>query len=144
MSGIDTVMAYCGWHVAPSLTETVEVEGMGSRVLLLPSLHVTDVTAVRDEDGTAVTDWKARKNGVVRGWWSCEELYELDIVHGYPAMPEEVQEVIDDLDSRPAGSAYVQVGQVRVATDSDGAPLGAALTAAQRSVLDRYKLPSSP
>lgn len=146
MAGIDAVRAYCGWHIAPSQSETLKVEGDGGRVLLLPSLHVTDCTAVRDESGAAVADFKVRENGVARGWWKCEELYAFDVTHGYSAMPAEVADIIADLDERGTSSpgALVQVGQVRYATGSDGAPLGGALTLGQMAVLDRYKLPPRP
>jgi hypothetical protein len=145
MAGIDTVKAYCGWHVAPSLSETVKVEGDGSRVLLLPSLHVTGVSEVRDEDNTVVTGWKVRENGVARGCWTPETLYSFDITHGYEEMPGEVAEIVADLDARSGSAgAFAQVGQVRYATGSDGAPIGGALTTAQKAVLDRYKLPPRP
>lgn len=149
MAGIDTVRAYCGWHIAPSRSETVSVEGGGARVLLLPSLHVTSTTEVRDESGTVLAGWKVRENGVARAGscerWDCEVLYEFDLVHGYNEMPAEVQEIVNDLDGRSGGTGvYSQVGQVRYATGSDGAPIGSALTSYQRSVLDRYKLPAKP
>lgn len=145
MAGIDAVQAYCGWHIAPSRSEAVRVEGDGGRVILLPSLHVTDATEVRDESGKVVTGWKVRENGVARGRWRCHELYEFDIVHGYDAMPGEVTDIIAELDGRgPGGGALVQVGQVRYATGSDGAPVGGSLTLAQKAILDRYKLPPRP
>lgn len=144
MAGIETVQAYCGWHIAPSISQTIEAEGGGGRVLLLPSLHVTAVAEVRDESGSVVTGVKVRRNGVARGLWRRHELYEFDVTHGHDTMPDEVQEIIYDLDERPIGSAYVQVGQVRVATDKDGAPLGTGLTSGQKAILDRYKLPPRP
>lgn len=145
MAALDLIQEYCGWHVAPSRAETVEAEGDGGRVLLLPSLHVTSVTAVRDESGVEVSDFKSRKNGVLRGCWRNEELYRVDIVHGFDAMPSEIEDILADLESRstPSG-ALVQVGQVRYATASDGSPLGAHLTGAQKAILDRYKLPPRP
>lgn len=145
MAGIDAVQAYCEWHIAPSRTETVRVEGDGGRVLLLPSLRVTDTTEVRDESGSVVTGWKVRENGVARGRWRCHELYEFDITHGYDEMPGEIADIIAELDGRgPGGGMVAQVGQVRYATDREGAPFGGSLTAAQRAVLDRYKLPPRP
>jgi len=44
------IRRYCGWHIAPSITETITLDGDGSRHLWLPSLHVTAVTAVTNGD----------------------------------------------------------------------------------------------
>ena len=37
------VRRYCGWHVAPSITETLRLDGYGGRVLTLPSKHITAI-----------------------------------------------------------------------------------------------------
>ena len=46
------VRRHCGWHVAPSVTETLRVDGYGGRTLILPSKHVTAIASVivGDED----------------------------------------------------------------------------------------------
>src|SRR5690349_17879952 len=86
------VRGYCGWHVAPSVTEEVTVEGDGGSVLLLPSLRVTAVASVIDEDGNAVTDWKVRRNGVLRraGGWRCGVEYTVTLTHGYDQPPADL------------------------------------------------------
>lgn len=139
MAGIDAVRAYCGWHIAPPQTETVEVEGRGTRVLVLPSLRVTEVTEVRDEDGEIVTsEYKVRQNGVARGWWTAEVMYEFDITHGYDEMPAELQEIIDGLDGDDTFGTLKSrsVGPFSETYDLTAAPMSV------RSVLDRYRLPS--
>lgn len=144
-AGLAAVRAWCGWHIAPSKTETVKVEGDGGRVLLLPSLHVTDVTEVRDEDAGAVTSYKWRENGVMRGWWRCENLYAVDITHGYDEMPAELVEVIALLDADGIGTRQV-AAETRgpfsrsyvTATDLDSQPLSI------RSIIGRYALPPRP
>lgn len=144
-SGLAAVRSWCGWHIAPSATETLYVEGEGGRVMLLPSLHVSEVSEIRDESGTVVTGWKSRTNGILRGYWRCEEEYAVDLTHGYEEMPAEITEIVSDLDARSGSAgAFAQVGQVRYATGSDGAPIGASLTIAQKAILDRYKLPPRP
>ena len=35
------VRAYCGWHIAPSLSETLVLDGTGARAFILPTLHLT-------------------------------------------------------------------------------------------------------
>jgi hypothetical protein len=42
-----TIRTYCGWHIAPSVTETLQKVPIGQQgVIMLPSLYVTDVAAV--------------------------------------------------------------------------------------------------
>jgi hypothetical protein len=43
----DTIRNYCGWHISPSITETVRKREVGSNgIIMLPSLYVTDVHEV--------------------------------------------------------------------------------------------------
>lgn len=141
MAGIDAVRSYCGWHIAPSTSETVSVEGDGGRVLLLPSLLITDTTEVRDESGNVVTGWKVRENGIARGYWLAEELYEFDITHGHETMPPELQDIINQVDAAGANSVAlrsVTKGPFSESYDLANAPLSV------RAVLDRYRLPARP
>lgn len=44
----EAIRRYCGWHIWPSITETVPKLRVGSRgLIMLPSLHVTDVSEVQ-------------------------------------------------------------------------------------------------
>lgn len=143
----EAVRSACGWHIAPSVTETVKVEGDGSRVLLLPTLHLTAVTEIRDEAGEVVSGYRIRENGIVRGRvWRNDELYSLDITHGYDAWPPELQEIIERLgDAAGTPGSIVQVGQVRYAVDpATGAPIAGRLTALDQAVLERYRLGVEP
>jgi hypothetical protein len=43
----ETIRSYCGWHIAPSITEVLTKLEIGSNgILMLPSLYVTDVAEV--------------------------------------------------------------------------------------------------
>lgn len=43
----ELIRRFCGWHIAPSLTVTVPKLRIGSaNIIMLPSLHVTDVSEV--------------------------------------------------------------------------------------------------
>jgi len=140
--GLAAVRAWCGWHIAPSKTETVKVEGGGGRVLLLPSLHVTNCTAVRDESGNAVTGWKVRENGIARGSWRDEELYEFDITHGYDQMPAELLGIVADLDSNGVG-AVVKSKAIGPFSESYGSDLALQPITTQ-AIVARYRIPPSP
>lgn len=145
-AGLDAVRAWCGWHIAPSQTETVEVEVDGGRVVLLPSLKVTAVSEVRNEDGDVVdpTSYKWRSNGVVRGYWCRDDLYAFDITHGYADMPSELQAIIDQLDADGVGARQATsegagpFSRSFGSTDLESQPLSV------RAVIARYALPPRP
>lgn len=143
--GLAAVRSWCGWHVAPSKTETVKVEGAGSRVVLLPSLKVTDCTEVRDESGSVVdvAGWRVRENGVARGSWRRHELYEFDITHGYDDMPDELQAIVSQIDTAGVGSTLKgrnagPYSESYGAADLESQPISV------RAVVSRYQLPPRP
>ena len=145
-AGLAAVQAWCGWHVAPSLTETVKVEGQGSRLLLLDSLRVTAITEVRNEAGDIVpsTTYKWRENGIVRGWWACEDLYSLDITHGYTNWPAELSVIINQIDADGVGSRLAASENAGPFQRSFAAPNLESQPISVRSVIARYKLPPRP
>ena len=138
------VRAYCGWHVAPSVTQTITVDGPGGSLLFLPTLHLTDVSSITS-DGTAVTDPEWSEAGMVRGSWT--ERFRgvtVTMTHGYTSCPDEIVGVLREAADRGVeGSAVSQVGQVR-AGGVGGVPGAASFMLEQRAVLDRYKLPPRP
>lgn len=157
------VRAYCGWHIYPSRDDTVVVDGSGAHLLMLPTLHLTDVASVTEtatfSEGPVVLDltdglvqWSANGYLVREGqrWTTRLRGVEADITHGYPDLPLDLQAVVLALSSRavasPGGATLDQAGpfQVRLATNSDGTAGGVLLTGLERSVLDTYKIPLSP
>jgi hypothetical protein len=150
---IAEVRGYCGWHIAPEVTEDVTLDGTLSTVLRLPTLklvelnslsiceHVIDVTEHSEVEWSA-GGWLRRAagfGGQLRG-------VVANITHGFETMPLDVPAVIDGIADRSGWitDQYVQVGQVRVATGGDGAPIGGELSSSDIAVLDRYKLPPYP
>lgn len=96
----ESIRSAAGWHIAPGVVETVAVEGDGTRYLLLPTLHLTDVTAVRDvsdpDNPRTLDGWsKARTPRFTAGClrrsspWPCVDI-EVDIVHGYDGCPADL------------------------------------------------------
>lgn len=140
----------CGWHVAPVITETLTLDGSGSRTLLLPSKRVRALESVTN-DGRDVADRVkfSRTAGVLTlaSGWSCDVgAVEVTLTHGYSV--EEVPEVaalIVTLTKRAADSGLVvqqSVGgaAVRLATGRDGGPLGLPLLESEKDVLRPYRL----
>lgn len=145
------VRDYCGWHIAPSVTQTVTTRGDGRRDLLLPTLHLTDVTdATNDGVAVAVTEWD--EIGVVRfpGWpiWSTSMRgVTVTITHGYDYCPEALAGAIRSMAARGVTSLGVtrsQVGQVsrQYATGATDGALGA--TESELAILRRYRIPAAP
>jgi hypothetical protein len=52
-AALQEVRNYCNWHVSPSRTETLTLNGPGETILYLPSKHVTAVTQIV-EDGVTL------------------------------------------------------------------------------------------
>jgi hypothetical protein len=153
------VRAYCGWHVAPSVTEDATLDGPGTGTLLLPSLHVTGVDSIV-EDGAELdpTTYAWSQAGTVRksqyGWTVWRQVRWTDTprgvvvtyTHGYDEWPPAVQTVIDRLASRltESSSVLTSVGGVSYATDANGTPLGGTPAPAEVAILARHKLPPRP
>lgn len=90
------VRSYCRWVLTEELEATLHAAGTGSRVLGLPTLMLTAVTAVR-VDGELLDEedyqW-AQRGQLYRPAPACWPLWsriEVDCDHGYPAAPDAVQ-----------------------------------------------------
>lgn len=90
-----SVRAECGWHIAPSVEQTIAVRTGGSATVLLPSLRVTAVTAVTDRNGAAVNGWEAWSNGILEvPSGGFPDVVEITYTHGYDACPPELLPII--------------------------------------------------
>jgi hypothetical protein len=131
------VRSYCGWHIAPEVTETVKVDGSGV-ALLLPTLHLTDVTSItRDGVDVPLADVRWKPNGIVTGYTFSGE-YDVTFTHGYDSTPEDVARVVaalasEGMDGLRRLKSWTK-GPFSESYDEDSA----------QSVLDRYRLPSRP
>ena len=146
---IQDIRDYCGWHIAPSLTETLTLDGPGRRTLLLPSLYVTAVDEVT-VDGTAVpaTEFEWSDRGMLRrrcGIWPDRwRGITVTLTHGYPAAPAGVLGVIADVVS-DALAVTLGGGQAeKVGPFEFGAAPGTAFRAHQLAVLNRYRAAAGP
>lgn len=144
------VRGYCGWHIAPSLTETVTLDGPGGDVLTLPTMHLTDLAAVT-EAGTvldvATVEWS--ELGSVRkesGCWT--ERYRgvvVTMTHGHDAAPDVAQIIIQAVIpalSSPMAATSERAGTFAVtwATTAPGVAGGLSLLQRDRDILDTYRL----
>lgn len=144
------IRRYCGWHIAPEVTETLTLDGPGGTLLRLPSLYVTDVVSVTN-DGTAVTDPEWSANGLIRGCWTSKfRGVVVTFTHGYEVCPADVSTVAEHMARQAAYLAESGPVQVNVAGPFTAQLSAAALAGAvglsgqHRGVLDRYRLAPSP
>ncbi len=143
----------CRWHVAPVITETVTVDGCLSRLLLLPTLRLVSVTAVRilDDTETAwmpVTGWriaKAEAGMLYRavGWNHGPASIQVDMTHGYAQTPADLLPVIAARCQRNlADSILTQRSEtVGTRTASESYNVNRLQIEAGQSALTAYRLP---
>jgi hypothetical protein len=139
-----TIRAYCGWHVAPNITETVLLDGRGGSHLWLPSLHVTAVSSISNE-GTVLTtaeyDWSVSGYVELRNWalWSSRpRQISVTFTHGYEDIPADLVGVAASIAAR-AGSS--PAGIKRQSSGPFSAEYEVELLGDEKSTLGRYKLP---
>lgn len=99
-SAAAAVQRVAGWHIAPVVTETLTLDSDGGPTLVLPSLKVVSVTAVRnvtDPDAPVTLEgWRLRRASMTLRracGWPCGTL-EVDLEHGYEACPPDLLPVI--------------------------------------------------
>jgi len=145
------IRRYCGWHVAPKVTETLRFDGPGGNLLLLPSLRVVAVSSVTvrgvelDEDAF---EWSEK--GMLRrlgGCWPTRfRSVEVTLEHGFETAPDLVQivqQVVANAISSPMGATREQAGQISIswATTAPGVSGGMSLLDRDLAILDMYRLP---
>jgi hypothetical protein len=132
------VRAFCGWHIAPEVTETITRDGTGSSVLVLPTLRLVDVVSITN-DGTAVTDPEWSVSGMVRAYcwtWKLRGIVA-EITHGFEEWPAELLAVMAEMASATSALAGVKA----VTSGAHQVTFETSLRPSQRDVLGRYQLP---
>jgi hypothetical protein len=128
ISASDAIRNYCRWHIWPSVSETVVLDGTGGLNLFLPSLRVTAVTSISETQRGAtetpqtvnVTDVEWSASGMIRRhdnqyWTTRYRGVTVVFTHGYDDLPEEIVQlavgVAGRVLSNPTRLAQVTVGQ---------------------------------
>lgn len=147
------VRRFCGWHVAPSVSETLTLDGFGGQTLHLPSKHVTEVTKVLS-DGVDVTDqvdWSSAGMMELRsGMWSSRlGGISVDLTHGFeldevPEIAALILTVGKRARTQPGVASQSVNGAAMSAFSAGGAPLGVPLLSIERETLAPYKLGWGP
>ena len=139
------VRDHCGWHIAPSRTDTVKIYGapLGTPILL-PSMYVTGIVSVTDQ-GTLVdpTVYDFEQAGILRridgGCWSSGYgAIVVEFTHGYTDVPPAVTRVVQSVAALlPNGLKSKQAGPFAESYFDD-------LPAIDKAALSRYRLPVGP
>ena len=148
------VRRYCGWHVAPSIAETLRLDGYGGRVLTLPSKHVTAIASVTvgEEDWLDRCDWSEAGTVLLRSgrWPDAPGAISVGLTHGWAS--DEVPEVAALIltigkraRSQPGLIASQSVNGASVSYQTGGgAPLSVPLLSIEKEMLDPYRLNWGP
>ena len=138
--------SYCGWHIAPSRTDTVRVYASPSNApILLPSLYVTAIVSVTDQ-GTLLdpTAYDFETCGILRRidgrcWATGTGVVQVVFTHGYTTAPADVTEAIQALAavSGQGGVRQRTAGPFSESYVGDLSPLS-------HGALSRYRIPVGP
>lgn len=144
-----SIRAYCGWHVAPIVEETITRDGSGRSTLLLPTMHVVDVLSVHvaGEDVTDRVRWS--EAGMLEGVVFPRRFrnVQVTLLHGYdPDAVPDLAALIIAVGSRASAGSGGVVQQaaggmsMRLGTASDGSVGGVPLFASEKAFLNQYRV----
>lgn len=152
------IRRYLGWHLAPSLEETIQVPVKQRGLIPLPSRYVTAVSEVVIADEALADDDFIWDQG---GWIQTGRFYydtsryptatsswrpneaTVTLTHGYQEVPVEVKQVAFELVSATIASPVSNVSQMSTPAGYSitlSSPPGFYLTEWQQKVLAPYRL----
>ncbi|WP_250243746.1 hypothetical protein [Bifidobacterium longum] len=146
------IRKHCGWHVAPSVTRTIRLDGHGGDSLLLPSKHVTALSSLKLDGVEHVQDARFSEAGslvLVNGatFPDLPGSVEATITDGWDLedVPE-VQMILLDIASRvmqvpgTVSSQSTNGSSVTYRSGSDGGVPNVALFDSEKRTLQPYRL----
>ncbi|MCW1249657.1 hypothetical protein ODZ83_05555 [Acaricomes phytoseiuli] len=78
------IRAYCGWHIAPVVTETLTLDAFGGKKLLLPTKRIVDIHSVKVNERAVECRWS--EDGwltLPSGFPDMERSVVVELKHGY-------------------------------------------------------------
>ncbi|QGZ16901.1 head-to-tail adaptor [Arthrobacter phage LittleTokyo] len=146
------IRRYCGWHIAPVLEETLDGDGPGGSLLLLPTGRLLSLVSATNA-GTVVdlAEVDFSRSGMLElrgGWWSSRlGGVSVRVQHGYDlADVADVQQIVKQVTANalasPMGATREQAGQVSIswATTAPGVSGGLSLLERDFAVLAPFKI----
>lgn len=153
LAASQAIRNYCGWHICPSLECTAYPVG-GGKVAKLPASYVSEIKSIT-EDGVSLGEgeYEWRHDGLIRrccfkiwsGSWSAIEAvytagYDIEAV---PDLAEAIRAITEGVLAVTAGVISESADGVSVSYSQNASSIAAALTNAQKSALEIYKVVSS-
>ena len=150
------VRSFCGWHVAPIITEVVDRYELAGDAILLPTMRLHNVVSITAADGNDLVAgarvWGETSGMIHRyGGWppACDGPLQIEIKHGYS--PEEAADVINVVKqaaARAAGSPTApdseRAGPFQRSWREGGSRVGVSLLNAEIAKLEPYRLTWGP
>ena len=147
------VRAFCGWHVAPVITEDLVVDTPDSDVLLLPTMRLVNVVSASVDGVDVLADLEWSEAGMVRncrGWRRRFRGLSITIEHGFDVVNTPLVGLLASLTARakiaPAGVVTQQdtagpyTRQTTYAQVPGGGTPGLTLLQSERDQLAPYRL----
>lgn len=150
----DVIRGYCGWHVAPEISETLHLDGPDSQLLVLPSLRVAEVTGIVEAGQPAdLTDIAVSRTGMLRRRRPFADTFasvEVTLRHGFENVPDAIVDLTLQIAARALGSPLGVVREqslianVTWTTTAAGVAGGTVLMAHEEPILAPYRLGTLP
>ena len=143
------VRAYCGWHIAPVITEEVVLDGSGTSTLFVQTLRLKNIIAA-EASGTvldpAALEWS--EAGFIRAqgiWPDRLRSVKLTVEHGFDAAPDVaaiIRAIAERASASPGGVVREQLGgrSISLSMVAPGVSGGVVLMDHERRMLDRYRV----
>lgn len=130
---VDVIRDFCGWHIAPVISEDLVLDGSGARLLPLNTKRVVSVSDVaeldtpleEDDYRLALANYLSKRYGY---WSSLPSSVTMTLQHGYEELPRAVRVVAGSLIDNAAagGSGRVTAGPFTITGSESGASAGVA------------------
>jgi hypothetical protein len=132
------VRAFCGWHIAPVVTETITLNGSGGPVQVLPTLRLVDLVSITN-DGALVVEPEWSTSGIVRAyrWTGRMRGVVAEVTHGFEEWPAELLAMMAEM-AAPASSLS---GVKAVTSGAHQVTFESTTRTTQGDILGRYQLP---
>lgn len=144
-SACSEIRGAAGWHIAPTVEQTMRLDGRGGSLLHLPTLHLVEVLEVTQLGVpialTSIDFSRAGMLQLLHGCWSTRlGSIEVRIKHGFPTCPPALFRTVAET------ARWVGVkGELRSRSLGDRSESWRdSLTAGASSTLDRYALRPTP
>lgn len=154
------IRRYCGWHIAPEVTEDVLADGTGGHIQALPTLHMTALVALAETSRSntvrvwdpADVEWSISGHMRQHALWTDRmQGVSATITHGWSLDDcGDLAVLCATMTARAVASPFGEKAQtvgsvaVQLSTGPSGSAGGVALYSDQLAQLDAYRLNQRP